>query len=91
MAPGLVLTLQEGAHAGSRHLAADDPATEREDVGVVVLASQAGGDGIGRLDAADAAHLVGHDRLAGPAAPEHDPQLELAARTARATGAMKSG
>ena len=74
------LALQERSNAGLGDLGADDPGTHRQDVRVVVLTAEARRHRVGRLDAADAAHLVRHDRLAGPAPAEHDPALEVATR-----------
>ena len=59
---------------------ADDPRPEGDHVGVVVLAREARHDRVGGLHAADAAHLVGHDRLPGAASAQGDPQLVVAAR-----------
>ena len=80
MAAAGELALEEGTQAGPRDLRADDPRPEAQHVGVVVLTPQASRHRIGGLHAADAAHLVRHDRFPGPAPAQHDPALELSAR-----------
>ena len=71
--------------------AGDDPAAEREDVRVVVLAAT-GGPCTRSLHerGADAGHLVGGDLLALPAAADHDAAVGAPAATPRATAPRRS-
>src|SRR5690606_18890341 len=55
-----------------------DPATHGQDVGVVVLPAQPGGEQVVAQGGAHAVDLVGGDLLALAGAAEHDPALSLA-------------
>ena len=60
-------------------LGGHDPGADREHVGIVVLARHARGVEIVAERGARAAHLVGRDLLALPAAAEHDAHVGVAA------------
>ena len=66
--------------AGLGHLDPDQPRAQRDDVGVVVLAGEAGGQWLGNQRAAHRRVSVGGDRDADPAATQGNAELGLAAR-----------
>ena len=63
---------QNVARISSARPDADDAGADRQHVGVVVRAGQAGGVQVVAERGPDAAHLVGRELLALPAAAEHD-------------------
>src|SRR6187549_1014496 len=81
-APGMPaareLAGNERRHATGRNLRTNDSRTHRQHVGVVVFTTEPGSHGIGGLHAANAADLVGHDLLAGPAAAQNYPEPAIA-------------
>src|SRR3989442_7132414 len=66
------LRREPGREDLDRGLPGGDPRAERQDVGVVVLAGEPGGVGVGAGRRADAGQLVGRDRHAEPGAADED-------------------
>lgn len=69
---------QEGVDDGLGHHGADHARAHGDDVGVVVLAGQAGADGLGADRAADAIDLVGGDGDAQARAADQHALVEFA-------------
>src|SRR5688500_11225953 len=71
---------EEGVQAGLGHFDADQPAAQRDDVGVVMLAGQAGRERLGDQSAAAGGMTVGGDRNAYPRAAQSDSAVGAAGR-----------
>src|SRR4051812_43132357 len=75
----------------NRHLRADDTLADRDHVGVVVLATEAGGFFIEAIGAPHAFHAVGGHRFAVARAAEDDTALAVAACDGLSRGADEVG
>jgi hypothetical protein len=83
--------VDEGRHAGQRHLAADDPRAHGEHVGIVVLAPQARRDRVRASTQRMPRTLLATICSPVPLPPKTMPNWHSPLATALAAGAMMSG